>query len=154
MVHHCFWVGAIAVCSLLGAAEAAGTVDAAKGLQLNGQTVPVEGTRRWPVGTGDELKSDEAPVVLTMKDGSRIVLGKQTRAKLEAGTVRLLAGTMQYTLAAKSPLQVAVKSDVLTARTGLASTVSNPVAPVAPVMQLEPLAEASQTLPAPSRRRP
>ena len=129
------------------AADAAGTVSATKGLQLNGQTVPVAGTKQWPVSSGDDVKSDAVPVVLTMKDGSRIVLGKHSQAKLEAGTVRLLTGTMRYELAQQSTLQVAVKGDVLLSRTGVASTVANGVAPVVPVA-------AAETLPAVSRRMP
>lgn len=133
------WAGALGLSSLLGAAEAAGSVAAAEGLQLNGQDVPVAGTRQWPLAAGDELQSKEAPLVLTMKDGSRVVLGKQSRAKVEAGVVRLLAGTMQYALAPKSGLQVAVKSDVLAARTGLVATSGRPVAPVvsAPALELQ-----------------
>jgi len=98
-------------------------------LQLNGQAVPVAGTKVWPVTTGDTLQSDTMPVLLTMKDGSKIVLGKRSQAKLEAKTVRLLTGTMQYTLAQASTLQVAVQGDVLTPRSGVASTVRNPVTP-------------------------
>lgn len=141
-------MGAMACGTLLCAAEAAGTVSAAKGLRLNGHSVPVAGTKSWPVGAGDDLKSETAPVVLTMKDGSKIVLGKNSQAKLESGTVRLLTGTMQYELAQQSTLQVAVKGDMLPARTGLASTVANPVTPIAAAM---PAAEA---LPKVSRRRP
>ena len=125
-----FLLVAVAVASVvLAAGESTGTVTASKGLQLNGQAVPVAGTRAWPVTTGDVLQSDTMPVVLTMKDGSKIVLGKGSQAKLEAKTVRLLAGTMQYTLAQSSTLQVAVKGEVLTPRSGVASTVGNPVVP-------------------------
>ena len=133
----------------LAAADAAGTVSAAKGLQLNGQAVPVAGTKQWPVSMGDGLKSDAAPVVLTMKDGSRIVLGKHSEAKLEAGMVRLVAGTMQYELAERSTLRVAVKGEVLQNRTGLASTVANAAAPVVPATT-----PATEALPPVSRRKP
>ena len=129
--------------------KAAGNVTSAQGLQLNGQTVPVAGAKSWPVATGDELKTDAAPVVLTLKDGSRLVLGKQSQAKVEAGMVRLVSGTMQYELAQRSTMQVAVKSEVLPARTGLASTVANPVRPVVTAVA------ASETVAPPiSRRRP
>jgi hypothetical protein len=125
-----FLLVAVAMASVaLAAGEATGTVSASKGLQLNGQTVPVAGTKEWPVTTGDVLQSDAMPVILKMKDGSKVVLGKSSQVKLEAKTVRLLTGTMQYTLAQASTLQVAVKGDVLTPRSGVASTVRNPVAP-------------------------
>ena len=134
---------------LQAAEKTTGNVTSAQGLQLNGQAVPVAGTKSWPVATGDELKTDAAPVVLTLKDGSRLVLGKQSQAKVEAGVVRLVAGTMQYELAQRSTVQVAVKSEVLPARTGLASTVANPVVPVIAT------AAASEAAPLPiSRRRP
>jgi hypothetical protein len=125
-----------------------GKVSAAKGLEMNGQAVPVAGTKEWPVGAGDELRSDAAPVVLTMRDGSRFVLGAKSQAKVETGVVRLVNGTMRYELAQRSDLRVAVKSDVLAGRTGVASTVANPVTPVA-----APRAAAEETLPI-SRRRP
>lgn len=114
-------------------ADATGSVSATNGLHLNGKAVPVAGTKAWPVSSGDELKSDAEPVVLTMKDGSRIVLGKNSTAKLDGSTVRLMTGTMQYALAGQSNLQVAVKSDVLSARAGVASTIpgSAQAAPVA-----------------------
>ena len=133
--------------ALVVAGDAAGTVSATKGLQLNGQAVPVAGTKQWPVSSGDELKSDAAPVVLTLNDGSRIVLGKHSQAKLEAGTVRLMTGTMQYELTQKSTLQVAVKGDVLQSRTGVASTVANQAGPVVQT-------PATVALPPVSRRQP
>lgn len=141
--------GVILAGAALGAAEMSGTVSAAKGLQMNGQVVPVAGTKSWPVGSGDVLKSDAAPAVVTMKDGSKLILGKNSQAKLENGTVRLLDGTLQYELAQRSTLQVAVKGDVLPARTGVASTVGAQVAPAA----VTPTVTA-ETLPPVSRRKP
>jgi hypothetical protein len=135
--------------SILCATDTAGMVSATKGMQLNGKPVPVAGTKSWPVDAGDVLKSDAAPVVLKMKDGSRIVLGKNSQAKLESGTVRLLDGTMQYELAQQSTLQVAVKGDVLPARTGLASTIVAPVAPAAVTSVV-----TTEDLPPVSRRKP
>lgn len=131
------------------AAEAAGNVSATKGLQLNGQAVPVAGTKSWPVAAGDVLASDATPAVLTMKDGSKIVLGKKSQAKLDNGTVRLLSGTMEYTLAERSTLQVAVKGDALTARTGVASTTGSQVAParVSPTVTTEALPPVSRRQP-------
>jgi len=145
--HIAFTVLALGTVAL--AADTAGMVSATKGMQLNGKSVPVAGTKSWPVDAGDVLKSDAAPVVLKMKDGSKIILGKNSQAKLEAGTVRLLDGTMQYELAQQSTLQVAVKGDVLSARTGLASTVVAPVAPAAISSTV-----ATEVIPPVSRRKP
>jgi hypothetical protein len=139
----------LGISTMLTGAEAAGSVEAVKGLQMNGQTVPVEGTKSWPVAAGDELKSEGAPVVLTMRDGSRIVLGKNSRAKVEAGTVRLVSGTMRYDVAANSALRVAVKDEVMTARTGVVSTVGNAAAPAVASQQA-----AAEALPPVSRRKP
>jgi len=130
------------------AGESLGQVSAAKGLEMNGQAVPVAGTKEWPVGAGDELRSDAAPVVLTMRDGSRFVLGAKSQARVEAGLVRLVSGTMQYELGQRSELRVAVKNEVLPGRTGLATTVANPVTPVAARQTA-----AAEALPI-SRRRP
>jgi hypothetical protein len=142
--------GVLVAGAALSAAEMAGSVSAAKGLQMNGQAVPVAGTKSWPVASGDVLKSDAAPAVVTMKDGSKLILGKNSQAKLENGTVRLLDGTMQYELAQQSKLQVAVKDEVLPARTGLASTVAAPVAPVVTTQA----AEVVVAPPPVSRRKP
>jgi hypothetical protein len=135
--------------TVLCAADTAGMVSATKGMQLNGKPVAVAGTKSWPVDAGDVLKSDAAPVVLKMKDGSKIVLGKNSQAKLEKGTVRLLDGTMQYELAQQSTLQVSVNGNVLPARTGLASTVVAPVAPAAVTSTA-----TTEVLPPVSRRKP
>lgn len=132
-------------------ADVSGSVSATNGLHLNGKSVPVAGTKAWPVSAGDELKSDAEPVVLSMKDGSKIVLGKNSTAKLDGSTVRLMTGTMQYTLASQSNLQVAVKNDLLSARAGVASTIPGP-AQVAPVA-VTPTAVKS-ALPPVSRRLP
>lgn len=132
-------------------ADTAGSVSATKGLQLNGKSVPVAGTKSWPVAAGDELKSDAAPVVLTMKDGSKIVLGQNSTAKLEASTIRLVSGTMQYAMATQSSLQVAVKNEILPARSGVASTIPGAIPPariaVSPTASTEALPSVSRRLP-------
>lgn len=140
----------LSVSAMMAGSEAAGSVQAAKGLELNGQTVPVAGMKSWPVAAGDELKSGGAPLVLTMKDGSRLVLGRHTRAKVESGLVRLLSGTMEYELALQSALQVAVNGSVLAARTGVASTIGNPATMTPTVTPMI----TTEALPAVSRRRP
>ncbi|MBI2686002.1 MAG: hypothetical protein HYX27_06780 [Acidobacteria bacterium] len=138
---------ALGAAAFAAPAETAGSVSASKGLQLNGQPVPVAGTKSWPVSAGDDLRSDATPAVLTLKDGSKIVLGKNSQAKVEEGTVRLVSGTMQYAMSQGSKVQVAVKGDVLSARTGLASTVTNPVAPVITVVKAEDLTPVSRRQP-------
>ena len=140
---------ALLTAAAFAAGETAGSVTATKGLQLNGQAVPVAGTKSWPVTAGDVLASDATPAVLTMKDGSKIVLGTKSQAKLENGTVRLLSGTMEYKLAERSTLQVAVKGDALTARTGVASTLTGTPAPVRVTS-----AVTTEALPPVSRRFP
>jgi hypothetical protein len=140
---------ALLTAAAFAAGETAGSVTATKGLQLNGQAVPVAGTKSWPVGTGDVLVSDATPAVLTMKDGSKIVLGTKSQAKVENGTVRLLSGTMEYKLAERSTLQVAVKGDALTARMGVASTTGSQVAPV-----VSTSTATTEAVPVISRRKP
>lgn len=132
-------------------ADVIGSVSSTNGLQLNGKAVPVAGTKSWPISSGDELKSDGVPVVLTMKDGSKILLGKNSTAKLDGSTVRLMAGTVQYSLAGQSSLQVAVKSDVLSNRAGVASTLPGPLPPATPVVTP---AVVKSELPPVSRRLP
>lgn len=149
MVRKKIFTAALLTVAAFAAGETAGNVTAAKGLQLNGQAVPVAGTKSWPVAAGDVLASDATAAVLTMKDGSKIVLGTKSQAKVENGTVRLLSGTMEYKLAERSTLQVAVKGDALTARMGVASTTGSQVAPV-----VSTSTATTEDVPVISRRKP
>ena len=90
-------------------------------------------------------------LVLNMKDSSKIAFGKNSQAKLEAGSVRLLSGTMQYEIAQGITRQVAVENDVLATRTGVASTTAGDTLVPAPVA---PVTVTPAPLPPPSRRKP
>ena len=118
-------VGGIA---LAAGAEMRGTATSVEGLHVNGAAVPVAGTKTWPVMAGDEIKSSAAPVVLTLKDGSKIVLGANSAAKFEttAGgreSLRLVNGSMRYQMSADARTQLVVNNQPLVVTPGATGTV-------------------------------
>ena len=120
----CLLVGGV---SLAAATELRGTAASVAGLHVNGAAVPVAGTKTWPVMAGDEIKSSAAPVVLTLKDGSKIVLGANSAAKFEttaAGreSVRLVNGSMQYQMSAEATTQLVVNNQLLVMTPGAKGT--------------------------------
>lgn len=78
--------------------------------QLRGATVPAGGVTGWPLLAGDQIRTGKAPAVITFRDGSRVVLGKESRAALQqAGhslRVRLDEGALSYQVRANSGLSV------------------------------------------------
>jgi hypothetical protein len=145
----------------LSAAEVTGKVSAVKGLHLNGESVPVSGTTSWPVGAGDELRSENAPVVLQLKDGSRVVLGRNSQARLEEGVVRLVRGSMEYEMTRESRMQVAAREELIPARSGAvtAPAAGGPVSvkntgTVGATAKATVVTTTASTLPPVSRRRP
>ncbi len=78
--------------------------------ELSGVTVPVRGVPSWPLVDGDEIATKDSEAVILFEDRSRVVLDKNTRAKLERKgnrtTVRLLTGGLKYSLATGSLLRL------------------------------------------------
>jgi len=113
--------------ALAAGAEMRGTAVSVAGLHVNGSAVPVAGTKTWPVMAGDEIKSSAVPVVLTLKDGSKIVLGANSAAKFEttAGgreSLRLVNGSMQYQMSADARTQLVVNNQPLVVTPGATGT--------------------------------
>lgn len=150
MVKKCLLAGCLAAGGILLAADTTGTVSAAKGLRLNGQEVPVAGTRNWPVASGDVVRSESAPVTLQLKDGSRVVLGQRSEARLDGNTIRLTAGSMRYERAAQATTQFAVNQEVLTPAIGQVAVSGGKTSAVLGAAK----AVTEEPLPPVSRRRP
>jgi len=112
---------------LAAGAEQRGTAVAAAGLQVNGNAIPTTGAKTWPVMAGDEIRTAGAPTVLTLRDGSKIVLGANSAAKLEttaagAESLRLVSGGMQYTMSNEAKTQLVVNNQPLVVTPGATGT--------------------------------
>lgn len=98
------------------AAAPIANVSGTEPFKVSGVSVPVSGVSSWPVIAGDELQIGNAPVVLTFKDGSRVTLGKNSRATVEGksknAALRLLDGAMAFTLINGSSVRLDRKSVV------------------------------------------
>lgn len=95
---------------LLQAAPPVATVTASEPFLLRGTQVPVAGTPKWPVMSGDEVAALEAPVHLMFRDGSKVTLGQRSRARVEnlgdTPVVRILQGLSEYSLKSPSSLRL------------------------------------------------
>jgi ferric-dicitrate binding protein FerR (iron transport regulator) len=125
------------------AAELGGMAVPVSGLSVNGAAVPATGAKSWPVREGDELRTAGAPTVLTLRDGSKVVLGAHSVVRLDGasgggGRLRLVSGGMRYTMSSEARTQLIVDGKELPAAPGSTGTVgqmpaqslSTPVTPM------------------------
>lgn len=138
-------------------AEQRGTAAAAAGLHVNGAAVPATGAKAWPVMAGDEIRTAGAPTVLTLRDGSKIMLSANSAAKLEttaAGveSLRLVSGGMQYQMSNEAKTQLVVNNQPLVVTPGATGTAGMDAA-VTPKVSAQAPQKASVPLPPLSRRR-
>jgi hypothetical protein len=77
---------------------------------LDGTMVPVAGMSSYPITAGDEIVAGTAPAVITFADGSRVVLEKNSKARIESEgkntVLRLAAGSGTYRLSSGSRLRL------------------------------------------------
>ena len=151
----CLLVGGV---SLAAGTELRGTAASVAGLHVNGAAVPVAGTKTWPVMAGDEIKSSAAPVVLMLKDGSKIVLGVNSAAKFEttAGgreSLRLVNGSMNYQMSADARTQLVVNNQPLVVTPGATGTAGMGAADTLPKLGAQAPKAVTSTLPPLSRRK-
>lgn len=94
--------------------------------KVSGVSIPVAGVSSWPVIAGDELSVGNASVVLTFRDGSRVTLGKNSRATVEgksqSAVLRLLDGVMAFTLGRGSNVRLYSAGNLLNAQAGVPGT--------------------------------
>lgn len=125
------------------AAEPGGSAVPVTGLSVNGAAVPGTGAKSWPVRAGDEVRTAGAPTVLTLRDGSKVMLGANTAVRLDAASgggesLRLVSGGMRYTMSSEARTQLMVDGKELPAAPGSTGTVgqmpaqslSTPVTPM------------------------
>ncbi len=108
------------------AARPIANVTSSEPYKVSGVAVPVAGVKSWPVVAGDELRAGEAPLVVTFKDGSRVTLGKNSRAKVEGegrnAALRLFDGAMGFLLLKGSKVRLYSESNPVSAQAGVAGT--------------------------------
>jgi len=108
------------------AASPIANVSSSEAFKVSGVSVPVSGVSSWPVIAGDELMAGNAPVVLTFKDGTRVTLGKNSRATVEGknknAALRLLDGAMGFTLSQGSNVRLYSAGNLVNAQAGVAGT--------------------------------
>ena len=96
------------MCCSAFAAAPVGTVSASGSFELGGTAIRAEGVPTWPLLAGSPIKANAVPVVIRMKDGTRVMLRAQSQAIVEerAGglALRLLSGAMSVAPAANSTL--------------------------------------------------
>ena len=115
----------LSVTAIVFAAAPIASVSGTEPFKVSGVSVPVAGVSSWPVIAGDELQVGNAPVVLTFKDGSRVTLGRNSRATVEGksknAALRLLDGAMAFTLAGSS-VRLYSAGNQVSAQAGVAGT--------------------------------
>jgi len=104
-------VSALILGRLAIAAAPIASVRTADTFQLDGHSINTPGVTSWPLVLGDELTSSQnSPVIVLFKDGSRVKLDAGSRAKIagseEQPKVVLLSGTLDFKLVPKSNLTV------------------------------------------------
>lgn len=136
---------------LAAGAEQRGTAATAAGMSVNGAAVPATGAKAWPLMAGDEIRTASAPTLLTLRDGSTILLGANSAAKLEttaagAASLRLVSGGMQYSMSNEAKTQLVVNNRPLTvtpgatgtAGTGMMNVAAGKVSQAAPAQSATP----------------
>lgn len=118
------------------AAEPGGSAVPVTGLSVNGAAVPGTGAKSWPVRAGDEVRTAGAPTVLTLRDGSKVMLGANTAVRLDAAagggeSLRLVSGGMRYTLSSQARTQLVVDGKSLAAVPGSTGTAGQMMTPAA-----------------------
>jgi hypothetical protein len=136
----CFVVPMIAIAA---AASPVATISSNSAFELRGKQVNTNGVPSWPMMEGDEISTSQGAAVIQFRDGSRVILTGNTKAKAEKSSdgivFRLLSGTMDFTLAPKSTVAFFNGSKNVAAQAGVATVVSTGlVGKVAPLRILPP----------------
>jgi hypothetical protein len=102
---------ALILAGLALAALPIASVRTADVFQIDGHSIDTPGVTSWPLVLGDELTSSQnSPVIVLFRDGSRVKLDAGSRAKIAGSEdqpkVVLLSGTLDFKLVPKSSLTV------------------------------------------------
>jgi hypothetical protein len=103
-----------ALCCIGLAERPIATITSSDAFELSGVRVPVAGVPQWPLVSGDEVVTGDAPALVSFADGSRVTMNARSRVKLQASgketVLRLLKGDMAYKVTKSSPVKLAALS--------------------------------------------
>ena len=89
-----------------------GSVTSSENFRLSGSEISVNGVPSWPVVAGDQLQTRGSAAMLRLNDGSRIIVGRNSRVSLEqigsATKIKLISGSLRYSLKRDSVFEVIV----------------------------------------------
>ena len=92
----------VVVSTTLAAGPTVATVTSRAAFVLRGAPVPAGGSPTWPVMAGDTITTRASPATVSFKDGGRVTLGPDSKARIEKDgdklAFRLLAGSSKYEL--------------------------------------------------------
>jgi hypothetical protein len=106
--------GLFASSSLFLAAQPVATVTSSAAFELQGHEVNVKGIPSWPVAAGDVVATHSSPATIQLREGTRITLLSDSRARIDSTTedglkIDLLAGRLQ--VGSNLPRQVSIYVD-------------------------------------------
>lgn len=114
------------------AANTVGSVSSANTFVLRGVSTPADGVPNWPIAMGDEIQTMTSPATVTLSDGSRVVLGPNTKARIEGKATEpsfhLLSGAMEVRTSSSPSVHYVVENAPATVPAGTTKTFSTRVA--------------------------
>jgi len=104
----CVMVVAVGVCAF--ARQPIATISSSSSFELDGSLVNIGGVPAWPLMPGARVAAKSSPVVIAMRDGSRITIAANSQIQFDSSvtspSANLIAGSMQFTLASGSNLRI------------------------------------------------
>ena len=121
------------------AAPPVATVSSSGAFSLRGANVQTEGIPSWPLLAGDEIRTSSAPALVQFRDGSRITLAENSRARLEKTSnglaFRVVSGAGQFTLSPTTNLKIYSGDKLIPASAGVATaTLRSPINAMRPML--------------------
>lgn len=112
---------------LMAATPPAGTVTAGRSVSVDGVDISTQGVPTWPLAPGDEVATGNEPAIVTLNDGSRFLLDRNSRvrvARCSSTVLEVLQGSVTYRFAAASTAQLCVLGRPVKAATMVQGTVT------------------------------
>lgn len=104
----------VALCAaIVSPVQAAGPVGSVsgEGVEISGSRMPAKGVSTWPLAANDNLYVNSGSALVTLNDGSKLVLGQGTRLVLsKAGKsvgLRVMSGQAYYKLSTSTAASIA-----------------------------------------------
>jgi hypothetical protein len=114
--------------SLAMAASPVAAVSSSAAFELRGGEIKVDGVSSWPVLAGDVIATRVAPATILFRDGSRVMLESNSKARVESTadglSVRLLDGDMDILSAPGSTLRFLSRNSPVQATVGVETAAS------------------------------